>query len=153
MGNLAMISCCYQYNKYILNKAKNDDVPIFSLNGHETICRVVDVYDGDSCTIIFEWEGKLRKFKCRCNGYDSPEMKPRLNIENRDEIIKNAKLAKERLHDLTNDCIRVKCLEFDKYGRLLVELYTFYSNVSINQKMINEGYGYEYHGGTKQNQV
>ena len=148
-----MISCCYQYKKYKLYTVDDDDIPIFSLNGYKSICRVVDVYDGDSCTIIFEWEGKMRKFKCRCNGYDSPEMKPRLIIENRDEIIKNAKLAKERLCELTKDCIRVKCLEFDKYGRLLVELYTFYSKESINQKMINEGHGYEYHGGTKQNKI
>ena len=153
MGNLAMISCCYQYKKYKLYTIDDDDIPIFSLNGYKAICRVVDVYDGDSCTIIFEWEGKMRKFKCRCNGYDSPEMKPRLIIENRDQIIKNAKLAKERLYELTKDCIRVKCLEFDKYGRLLVELYTFYSKESINQKMINEGHGYEYHGGTKQNKI
>ena len=124
MGNLAMISCCYYYKKYKLYTVDDDDIPIFSLNGYETFCRVVDIYDGDSCTIIFEWEGKMRKFKCRCNGYDSPEMKPRLNNENRDEIIKNAKLAKKRLYELTKDCVRVKCLEFDKYGRLLVELYT-----------------------------
>jgi endonuclease YncB( thermonuclease family) len=153
MGNLAMISCCYQYKKYKLYTVDDDDIPVFSLNGYRILGRVVDIYDGDSCTIIFEWEGKMRKFKCRCNGYDSPEMKPRLNIENRDQIIKNAKLAKERLYELTKECVEVECMKFDKYGRLLVELYTVYSKESINKKMINEGYGYEYHGGTKQTQV
>ena len=148
-----MISCCYQYKKYKLYRVDDDDISVFSLQGYNTLARVVNVYDGDTCTIIFEWEGKMRKFKCRCNGYDSPEMKPRLNNENRDEIIKNAKIAKERLIELTKYCIRIECLEFDKYGRLLVELYTYNNNESINKIMIDEGYGYEYHGGTKQNKV
>ena len=81
-----MISSCYQYKKYKLYKVDDDNIPVFSLNGYRILGRVVDIYDGDSCTIIFEWEGKMRKFKCRCNGYDSPEMKPLLNIENRDHL-------------------------------------------------------------------
>jgi endonuclease YncB( thermonuclease family) len=152
MGNMAMLSCVYHYKKYKLDKT-DTTIPVFSLNGHSTLCRVIDVYDGDTCTVIFEWDGKMRKFKCRCSGYDSPEMKPRLNIENRADIIVKAKLAKKRLQELTNVCIRIKCLEFDKYGRLLAELYTFYTNEHINQIMIDEGHGYVYNGGTKNNQI
>ena len=115
---------------------------------------MVDIYDGDSCTIIFEWEGKMRKFKCRCNGYDSPEMKPRLIIENRDQIIKNAKLAKERLCELTKDCVRGRMFEnlinMDVYWLNYIQFIV--KNLLI-KKMINEGHGYEYHGGTKQTQV
>ena len=132
---------------YALDKLNTDNISVFSLNNYKTICKVVDVYDGDTCTIVFKWEGKYRKFKCRCNGYDSPEMKPRLNVENREEVIKKAKQAKSRLQTLTRGVIRVKCLQFDKYGRLLVEL--FNENTSINNIMINEGHGYIYHGGTK----
>jgi len=149
---MAMLSCAYYYKRYKLYKA-DANIPVFSLDGYSTISRVVDVYDGDTCTVIFEWEGKMRKFKCRCSGYDSPEMKPRLNIENRADIIVKAKLAKTRLQELTNVCIRIKCLEFDKYGRLLAELYTFYTNEHINQIMIDEGHGYVYNGGTKNNQI
>ena len=148
MGNIAMVSCRYYYKKYKLNKA-DIDIPVFSLDGYTTLCRVVDVYDGDTCTIIFEWDGKMRKFKCRCNGYDSPEMKPRLNIEHREEVIEKAKLAKKRLQELTNKCVRIECLKFDKYGRLLGNLYTHRENKLINQIMIDEGHGYVYDGGTK----
>lgn len=143
-----MISCMYHYKKYKLLKS-DEDIQIFTLNGYSTMCRVIDVYDGDTCTVMFEWEGKMRKFKCRCNGYDSPEMKPRLNIENRADIIVNAKLAKQRLQELTKKCVRIDCLQFDKYGRLLGDLYIYRTNEHINQIMIDEGHGYIYDGGTK----
>ena len=149
MGSI--LGCAYVKYNYDMNKLNNinsDDISIFSLNGYSTQAKVVDVYDGDTCTIVFKWEGKYRKFKCRCYGYDSPEMKPRLNIENRDEIKENAVKAKERLIELTADIVRVECMDFDKYGRLLVKLYKN-NNSLINDIMINEGHGYVYHGGTK----
>lgn len=149
MGGI--IGCAYVKYNYDMNKLNNinsDDISIFSLAGYSTQAKVVDVYDGDTCTIVLKWEGKYRKFKCRCYGYDSPEMKPRLNIENRDEIKENAVKAKERLIKLTTDIVRVECMDFDKYGRLLVKLYKN-NNSLINDIMINEGHGYVYHGGTK----
>ena len=33
-------------------------IPLFSFNDTKTICRVVDVYDGDTCTIIFNFKVK-----------------------------------------------------------------------------------------------
>jgi micrococcal nuclease len=37
-----------------------------------------------------------------------------------------------------------------KYGRLLGWLYVGEDNVSLNEKMIDEGYAWSYDGGTKQ---
>ena len=37
-----------------------------------------------------------------------------------------------------------------KYGRLLGWLYVGEDNVSLNEKMIEEGYAWSYDGGTKQ---
>ena len=46
--------------------------------------------------------------------------------------------------------VYIKCGEFDKYGRLLGELrVNLEDDKSVNQQMIDNGYGYEYHGGTK----
>ena len=132
-----------------LSSLNSEDIPFFSLNGYRTRAKIVDVYDGDTCTIIFKWEKKYRKFKCRCSGYDSPEMKPRLNIENREQVIENAKLAKNRLIELTKGYVFINCLNFDKYGRLLVDIYDK-NNVYINLKMVEEGHGYYYNGGKKQ---
>ena len=149
MGSI--IACAhvkYNHDMNKLNNINSDDVSIFSLKGYSTQAKVVDVYDGDTCTIVFKWEGKYRKFKCRCYGYDSPEMKPRLDIQNREQIKENAVKAKERLIELTTYIVRVECMDFDKYGRLLVKLYKN-NNILINDIMITEGHGYVYHGGTK----
>ena len=106
MGNLlGCISLKKEYEKDYLFKIDDKSLPLFNLNGHRTFGKVVDVYDGDTCTIVLKWEGKYRKFKCRCYGYDSPEMKPRLNVENREEIISKAKLARDRFKQLTKDII------------------------------------------------
>lgn len=147
----SVLGCLYVKYNHELNNLNNinfDDISFFSLDGYSTQAKVVDVYDGDTCTIVFKWEGKYRKFKCRCYGYDSPEMKPRLDIENRDEIKENAIKAKNRLTELTKNIVRIECMNFDKYGRLLVKLYKS-NNISINEIMVNEGHGYVYHGGTK----
>ena len=41
---------------------------MFSLNGMTFNAKVVDVYDGDTCTVIFYYKDEPIKFKCRCNG-------------------------------------------------------------------------------------
>ena len=74
---------------------------------------------------------------------------------NRDEIIERAKEARKYFSNLVHyniGLIWVHLHEFDKYGRLLG---TFYKNEtsekSINDIMIENGYGYSYFGGTKKN--
>ena len=49
--------------------------------------------------------------------------------------------------DTNTKLVYVECLEFDKYGRLLAEIY--YEGESINQWLIDNKYAFEYDGGTK----
>ena len=85
--------------------------------------------------------------------YDSPEMRPSRKKSNRDEEILNAKKARDYLKSLVmnpNQLVYIKCGDFDKYGRLLGQLYINKDDIiSINQMMINKGYGKEYYGGKK----
>lgn len=130
------------------------NIELFSFNDIKTVCRVVDVYDGDTCTIIFLYKDEVIKYKVRCYGYDSPEMRPSLKKENREEEIEKAKIAKEYFKSLVNyndGLTYIHIHKFDKYGRLLG---TFYNNEnfegkSINDLMIENGHGYSYFGGTK----
>lgn len=123
-------------------------VPLFSLDGMDFNCRVTNVYDGDTCHVIIRHNDKLLRFKLRMEGYDSPEMRPPKNKENRGDIIISAKKAKDALIIKTRDKIlKLKCGKWDKYGRLLGTLYD--NKININQWMIKNDYGYEYYGGTK----
>jgi len=145
MGN-----CIKKNNKL---KYADNTIPYYTLKNKSFIGKIVNIYDGDTCTIVIKNNGKLQKYKVRMNGYDSPEMKPKKNIVNRDQIKKNALEAKNALKNKINDkLIIIDCGDWDKYGRLLGTLYTIKKgkkNININKWMIDNNYGYEYNGGTK----
>ena len=141
-------------NEINLENFDYKSIPLFSFKNTKTICRVVDVYDGDTCTIIFNFKNEIIKYIVRCLGFDSPEMKPSLKNENRNQEKEKAKEAKAFFQNLVNynhGLTYIHIHEFDKYGRLLG---TFYQNdsfdgKSINSIMIENGHGYAYDGGTK----
>lgn len=150
----------------------SDDLELYSLNNFVTLGKVVEIYDGDTCKIVLNVNGTLHKYNCRLNQIDTPEMKPLLTKPNRANEIINAYRARNRLTQLVTNCnceidkiitntewqelinknkkiIKVRCHEFDKYGRLLVTLYEESSKESVNQTLINELFAYEYDGGKK----
>ena len=143
---------------------------MFSLDGKKFTAKVVDVYDGDTCSVVVWHLGRLTKFRVRCSGYDSPEMKPPKNAENREEIIHRAILARnyftskvtncdfniegkynklemQKIVDLNTKLIVIECGGWDKYGRLLADFYA--DRCHVNTDMIARNYGYPYNGGTK----
>lgn len=137
----------------------NDDIDLFSLNGKDFLAKIVNVYDGDTCRCVFMLDDKLVKFNCRMNGYDTPEIRPRLNVENREDIITKAKEARDYFKNLVKDkLVHLKCGKFDKYGRLLADIYVNENENNeanlpfelwINKDMIDKGFGYSYDGGKK----
>mmetsp|Transcript_3567 Transcript_3567/g.4771 ORF Transcript_3567/g.4771 Transcript_3567/m.4771 type:complete len:161 (+) Transcript_3567:110-592(+) len=146
------------FGKKVFERAVESKFEDFTLKDVKTHARVLSVYDGDTCTLGFKWLGKYFKVKVRMYGYDSPEMRPRKNQENREEEIKAAKLAKEYLIGVTKDQILwAHFLDFDKYGRPLVTLYLNQymfcclgnNKENINEMMVESGHGYPYKGGTK----
>ena len=132
-------------------------VPLFSFQNKVILARVIEVYDGDTCTVLFEYGGEIIKYKCRAMGYDCAEMKPKKDDPNRDQEKKLALAAKARFIELmggSDAVVNMKCLQFDKYGRILAYLYKLSDDVekdpSINSLMISEGHGKAYEGGTKE---
>jgi len=161
---------CYSF--YLNNKLKNLDnsVPLFDLKGNTYSAKVVDVYDGDTCTIVIYLNDGFTKFKLRCLGYDTPEIKPPKDTENRDQLIDMAIKSRNYFISRVTNChfdlnqhysknelkilmltntklIKVKSHGWDKYGRLLGEI--FINNQNLNQEMVAKNYGYQYDGGTK----
>lgn len=123
----------------------DEKTPRWSLCGLETLAKCVNVYDGDTCQLVFYVEGidKFCRFTCRCNDYDSPEIKS----ENENEKVK-AYEARDYLSSLIlNKIVTIKIGKFDKYKRPLVDIYV--DDIFINYHMIEKGYGYPYKGGKK----
>tara|TARA_B100001027_G_C16208199_1_gene303855 strand:- start:133 stop:573 length:441 start_codon:yes stop_codon:yes gene_type:complete len=125
----------------------------FSLEGQTKLCKVVSVYDGDTCNVVFDHNGVINRWNVRMNGYDTPEMRPSKKLPNRDEIKQKAILSRDFLKSLifnNEQLVYLKCGKFDKYGRLLGDIYINEDDEeSVNSLMIKTGHGYEYHGGTK----
>jgi endonuclease YncB( thermonuclease family) len=147
-------------------------VPMFTLSGIKTIGRVVDIYDGDTMTCIFPIFGdNYFRFNLRLMGIDTPELK------SKDTIIKEKALeARHKImsvccnnkYNLGIDCKRddirryleeneinvwIECLDFDKYGRILANIYPKRDdNMEVNSLtkiLLDANLGYEYDGGKK----
>ena len=141
---------------YYLNKKNSKNTDFYSLDGKTFRAKVVDIYDGDTCTVVFKFNGIYTKYKVRMYGYDSSEMKPLKSHPERQKIILNARYAKKQLEDkILNKIVILKCGKWDKYGRLLGTIYTQHYNflclhqININDWMVEQDLGKPYFGGKK----
>ena len=124
---------------------KNTD--FFSLDGLKTKAKVVDIYDGDSVTIVLKCFNEFKKFKCRITGIDTPELRTR-NLREK----KHGYAARDFLISVIKKChdiVDVECHEFDKYGRLLITIFDT-DGANVSEQMIENGFAKQYDGGTKQ---
>ena len=128
-----------------------DDVPYFSFRGRGFEAVPCRVYDGDTFSSVFLYRGEWIKWRCRCLGYDSPEMKPPRLQPDREEEKSRAIQARDRFQELLTrtPSVWIRCGDFDKYGRLLVVVSSYPSsnittNTTINDQMLAEGMGVPY---------
>jgi endonuclease YncB( thermonuclease family) len=110
------------------------------------------------------------RFNCRLKSIDSEEIKQKKSESDREVKTELAIKARNRLIQLVSNCkidiqdkknkkeisellktntfiVEVRCGSFDKYGRLLVDLYS--NSLLINDIMVLEGYAKSYDGKTK----
>ena len=145
----------------------NGNTPTFSLKGLKTYGRIVNVIDGDTIDIVIPFfNGEhFYKISTRLIGIDTCE------VHSHNEKIKEKGLeAKSRLIELLlNDNIIVignkkqikqifndnliivwiECDDFDKYGRLLANIYLDKESQSISEILVHENLAYRYDGSTK----
>jgi endonuclease YncB( thermonuclease family) len=144
-----------------------------SLDGQYVKARVVDIYDGDTCTCVLSFLGNIHQFNIRLADIDACEMKsPNPKIK---ELANNAKTRLYQLitHDMDNSIsklsraglrnklnenvfiVYLSCGKFEKYGRLLGWLYDSSCNIhqsvehSYNHILIKEHLVCPYDGKTK----
>ena len=136
----------------------------FSLEGMSLKAKIVNVLDGDTVALVIPIFGDYYKFNSRMKGIDTCE------IHSVDKDVKNkgleAKcrlielLTKQKIKDLdrksvisffkdTNCIVWIECHEFDKYGRLLADIYLKKGDKSLSSILIEEKLAYLYDGKTK----
>ena len=118
------------------------------------VTEIVKVLDGDTIDVIIDLGFDLyKKERVRIAGVDTPEKRTRdleekaLGEDATNWLIEQLDGAIAGEDDLV---IRTELVGgMGKYGRLLGWLYIGDETVSINEKMIEQGYAWEYDGGTK----
>jgi endonuclease YncB( thermonuclease family) len=137
--------------------------PLFSLCGKSLIGRVVNVLDGDTLSIILPLYHEFFRFNVRLNGIDTcetksnnPELK-NMGLQAKKLVIDtitckqtNESFDKQSVINLLSTevyTVRVECLEFDKYGRLLADVYVKDKNLS--DLLLENKLAYQYTGKTK----
>lgn len=146
-----------------LKELTYENTPEYTFNGKMFLAKVLDIYDGDTITITVKIDGEYSRMNCRLNGIDTPELKSsdieekaaaKISRKHLMFLLTGKKIGNEITRDEmkklcgdTNAIVKVKCFEFDKYGRLLVEIWV--NGICINEKMIEDGFAGPYDGGTK----
>ena len=142
----------------------DDNTPSFNFNGINCYARVVNITDGDTIKVVINYCNSFYKIIVRLNNIDTCETKSK--IEANKELGIKAKMRlfnlitkKDQTSDkkeikkiLTNNIyiVWIKCYDFDKYGRVLSDIYLNKDdNKSISDILIEEKVAYVYTGKTK----
>jgi endonuclease YncB( thermonuclease family) len=80
------------------------------------IGKVVSVYDGDTCQVVFNVDGDFVKFPVRVTGIDTPERKGTLKEFGTEVGVKTREMIDDKI-------VYLKAGAFEKYGRLLGSVY------------------------------
>ncbi len=149
------------------NNNYNISVPFFTLSGIRTVARLVDVYDGDTVTCIFPiLKDNYYKFNLRLMGIDTAELK-NSDVSQKQKALEARHLILASCCDTYNlnvDCGRhdiqnylkeqetfvwIECFDFDKYGRVLANIYKEPGCISLSNLLLNAKLAYAYDGGKK----
>lgn len=120
-------------------KQIKEQVPLFSLRGVKTAARIFQVYDGDSFYMTLEvWPEMFLTFRARLAEVDTPELRGKHRVL--------GYKARDRVRSLVQDNICcVTCREFDKYGRVLVQV-TLPDGQDLAQQLVDEKLACPYSG-------
>ena len=139
----------------------DNSVKSFSFEGEKKIAKVVHVYDGDTIRVVFPIHNNFYKWTCRLVNVDTPELRTKCKIQKQ----YGYKVRDALREKILNKIVLIECGEFDKYGRLLINIFedvdfkpiqdggnveADLTNVkSVNDWLIENNYAFYYDGGTK----
>jgi endonuclease YncB( thermonuclease family) len=144
----------------------NNDIPFFSLKGINSQARVVNIIDGDTVVVILNIFNGFYKFYTRLINIDTCEIHSS-NLELKEKgntakyrvielITKNKynNLSKKDIIKILNEnvyIVNIECDDFDKYGRLLANI--FVDEKNIGDILVDEKLAYRYYGDKKLSEI
>ena len=119
MGIMFSYCRCIYSNNHNDLMSYDDKTKLFSFQGQNKYAKVVKVYDADTIQVVFKVHENYYRFKCRLSRIDSPEIKSHDPLEK-----EKAKISRDMLKNrILNKIVKIKCGDFDKYGRPLGTIY------------------------------
>lgn len=151
---LNMIKCIFTtfYSIYINHRSRtilqNIDpnlIPRLPHKNEKILCRVIDVYDGDTCTILYHLDNKIvSRTSLRLAGIDTPEMK-----SNTLEGTVATRIRDHVRNKILDKILYVKFKKIDKYGgRIVGDLYLD-DNTTLSEYLLQKKYALPFDGNTK----
>ncbi len=125
-------------------ESQSEKTLAFSLNGYKTEAKVVKVYDGDTVHVVFSYFNTYYKWIGRIAHVDTPELK----TKNEEEKKKGYEVRDKLRELILGKIVQLHCHEFDKYGRLLIDIEI--EGIKVDEWLISNGYAKKYEGGTKE---
>ncbi len=111
---------------------------------------VTSVVDGDTIDVIIDLGFDiLFQSRVRLAGIDTPESRTK-DLKEKALGLESKEYLKKQLKDAKSVIIKTeKMNSTEKFGRILGWLYVNGDTISLNDKMINDGYAWGYLGDTK----
>ena len=113
--------------------------------------KVLKIVDGDTIDVDIDLGFNVSYTqRVRLAGIDTPESRT-TDLKEKALGLEVKEYLKHLLEDAEDIIIQTeKPDSSEKYGRILGWLFINDEEISVNEKMINDGYAWEYDGGTKQ---
>jgi endonuclease YncB( thermonuclease family) len=120
-----------------LEECTIENTSAFTLRG-KAKCKVLQILDGDTFRAAMYLGGTPYVFRFRVLEINAPELKPRLKVSDRLQVIRKAKAARLALEGMImGRTCDVNMHGMDNFGRLLAEVYVDEKNVG--HEMIETG--------------
>lgn len=144
------MGCSYSKKNNLITTTK-ENTKLLSFKDKEFEAKIVYVYDGDTIHVVFKVFNDYYRWNCRILGVDTPELRTKNTKEKEKGYLVRDKVREYFLDKI----VKIKCNEFDKYGRLLIDVYlpenipNKNNTTFLSEWLIANEYGYAYYGGTK----
>ena len=117
---------------------------------YEYKVKVVEVIDGDTIDVVIDLGFDIFTNKrIRLYGIDCPESRT-TDLHEKKIGIEAKEYLKQLIGNTSNVIIKTLSTDaYEKYGRVLGQVYIDSSASSVNDLMISRGYAWSYDGGTK----
>lgn len=135
------------WEKWRLSKQESDSVELIPRMKKPIRAKIIEVYDGDTCKVVYRFGRKYFKISIRIGGIDTPEIRGGSQNET-----KAAEQIRDHVRELILGKIKYIYIEkWDKYGgRVVGDVFLNGKNKPLSGYLLQRGLAKKYDGSKKE---